>query len=58
MQIGDIVRVKAPFNEFWPGEWPIVSVNPDTGAFQIDGGVDFAEEHLELVEDGNVDFDS
>jgi hypothetical protein len=37
---------------------PSVSVNPDTGAFQIDGGVDFAEEHLELVEDGNVDFDS
>lgn len=48
-QIGDIVRVHPPFDQAWPGEWEIVGINPDTGAFQIDGGVDFAPEHLDKV---------
>jgi hypothetical protein len=48
--IGDYVRVKPPFDAAWPGVWQIVSINPDTGAFQIDGGVDFAPEHLEHAE--------
>lgn len=47
IQIGSVVRVKAPFNEVFPGEHPITGQS-ETGAWQI-GGVDFAPEHLEEV---------
>lgn len=46
--IGSQVRVKPPFDEVWPGVWEI-NAQSETGAWQIDGGVDFAEEHLEEV---------
>lgn len=49
MQVGDVVRVKPPFDVALPGEYVIEGQNPETGAWQIAGGIDFAEEHLEAV---------
>ncbi len=46
--IGDSVRVKAPFTESYPGQYVVTGVNPETGAYQIDG-VDFAGEYLEAA---------
>lgn len=48
--IGDRVRVKPPFDEFFPDVWIITGINPDTGAFQIADGVDFDPIHLEAAE--------
>jgi hypothetical protein len=50
MQVGDRVRVKAPFDELFPDVYTIDGVNPETGAFQICGDRDFDPVHLELVE--------
>jgi len=49
--IGSFVRIKAPFDEFYPYVLQIDSIS-ETGAFQIHG-VDFAEEHLEEVTNGD-----
>lgn len=49
--IGSFVRVKAPFDEFYPDVFQIDAIS-ETGAFQIDG-VDFAAEHLEEVTNGD-----
>lgn len=46
--VGSVVRVKAPFSEFFPGEYVVEAISA-TGAFQICGGVDFDEIFLELV---------
>jgi hypothetical protein len=40
-----------PFAEFFPGVWEIEGVNPDTGAYQIAGGIDFDAIHLSLAEE-------
>jgi hypothetical protein len=45
---GSIVRVLAPFDEFYPGAWEVLGQS-ETGAWQIGEHVDFAEEHLEEV---------
>ena len=49
LQVGDSVRVLAPFNEAFPGTYVIESVNPLSGAFQIAGGCDFDAVYLELA---------
>lgn len=49
--IGSFVRVKAPFDEFYPYVLQIGAIS-EIGAFQIHG-VDFAEEHLEEVTNGD-----
>ena len=49
MQVGDTVRVLAPFNEAFPGTYVIEGINPVTGSFLIAGGRDFDAEYLELV---------
>ena len=41
--------MKPPFDEFFPGVWEVNGQNPETGAWQLDGGVDFDEVHLEEV---------
>lgn len=46
--VGSVVRVKAPFSEFFPSEYVVEAISA-TGAFQICGGVDFDEIFLELV---------
>lgn len=48
--IGSKVRAKPPFDQAWPGVWT-VNGQSETGAWQIDGGVDFEEQHLEEVID-------
>ena len=48
--LGSMVRVKPPFDSAWPGVWEVNGVS-ETGAWQINGGADFAEEHLEEVID-------
>lgn len=50
IQIGDIVRVLAPFNVAFPHEYEVCGINADTGAYQICGDRDFAPEYLEKVE--------
>ena len=50
--IGDRVRVKAPFDQFYPGVWEIIDVAPDTGVFRLwegDGG-EFDANWLEAAE--------
>lgn len=46
--VGALVRVKAPFAEFFPDEYVVEAISV-TGAFQICGGIDFDEIFLELV---------
>lgn len=46
--VGSLVRVKAPFNEFFPDEYVVESISV-TGAFQIAGGIDFDVIFLEIV---------
>jgi hypothetical protein len=46
--VGSLVRVKAPFTEFFPGEY-VVEAMSVTGAWQIAGGIDFDAVYLELV---------
>jgi len=46
--IGSRVRVLAPFDQLYPDIY-VIDGQSETGAWQIDG-VDFAPEHLELVE--------
>lgn len=48
IDVGSTVRVLPPFAEFWPGDWEVVAQS-ETGAWQIDGGVDFDEAYLEEV---------
>lgn len=49
LKVGDTVRVLPPFDAGFPGLWVIEAVNPETGAFQIAGGIDFAADHLQKV---------
>jgi hypothetical protein len=49
-EIGSMVRVKAPFDAFFPGAWAITGINAETGAFQIGDGIDFDPSHLEAAE--------
>ncbi|MDX2300743.1 MAG: hypothetical protein NW204_13540 [Xanthomonadaceae bacterium] len=51
LQIGDRVRVRAPFDMAFPYVYTIDGVNPETGAFQICGDRDFDAAHLEKVEE-------
>lgn len=51
LDIGSFVRVKPPFEEFYPDVFQIDAIS-ETGAFQING-VDFSPEYLEEVTDGN-----
>ncbi len=46
--IGVLVRVRTPFSLAFPGEY-VIEARSETGAWVICGGVDFAEEHLEVV---------
>ena len=48
LDIGSFVRVKPPFEEFYPDVFQIDAIS-ETGAWQNADGVDFAEEHLEEV---------
>lgn len=50
-QVGDRVRVAPPFDAALPDVYTIEGVNPETGAFQIAGGIDFAAEHLIVAEE-------
>jgi len=47
-EVGQIVRVKAPFTELFPETYVIEGISV-TGAFQIAGGIDFDAIFLELV---------
>jgi hypothetical protein len=51
LNIGSFVRIKPPFEAFYPDVFQIDAIS-ETGAFQING-VDFAPEYLEEVTDGN-----
>lgn len=44
--IGSRVRTAPPFDIDFPGEWTVYDQNPETGAWKIDGGVDFDESNL------------
>lgn len=46
--VGSLVRVKAPFSEFFPGEY-VVEAMPSPTVFQLCGGIDFDVIFLELV---------
>lgn len=50
MNVGDLVRILAPFDETYPEVYVVTGQNPDTGAWQILDGIDFEEHYLELVE--------
>lgn len=52
LAVGDLVRVREPFTVALPGVYVIEGQNPETGAWQIAGGIDVAAEHLERVEPG------
>ena len=47
-QVGDMVRTKEPFNEFYPDIYVIESVRED-GTCSIADGIDFAPTNLERV---------
>lgn len=46
--VGVLVRVRPPFNAAFPEVYTI-EAQSETGAWQIAGGVDFAEEYLEIA---------
>lgn len=48
--VGDMVRVKAPFDIAFPDLYEVSGINPDTGAYQICGDRDFSPEYLEKAE--------
>jgi hypothetical protein len=50
LKAGDLVRVLSPFDEFYPGIWEVTGLNAETGAVQINDGVDFDPIYLELME--------
>lgn len=50
--LGQIVRVLPPFDTGYPGEYPIIAINPTTETITIevnDSGADFAPVYLEAV---------
>jgi len=51
LQVGDKVRVLAPFNVAFPDVYTIDGINAETGAFQIMGDRDFDARFLEKVDD-------
>lgn len=41
MQVGDLVRLLAPWAEFWPGEYAVAAVEPEVIYLEgIDGAFD------------------
>lgn len=49
IQVGDIVRVLAPFNVAFPDTYEVTGINEVTGALQILDGRDFDAVFLEKV---------
>lgn len=50
IEVGDLVRVLAPFSDAFPDVYEVCGINPDTGAYQICGDRDFSPEYLEKAE--------
>lgn len=48
-KIGDFVKIKPPFFDFFPDTYIIEGINEQTGAYIVTG-IDFSEEFLEKVE--------
>lgn len=47
--LGKTVRVLAPFNEAYPGEYLVVAWNEDAQAWTLEGAGDFAAEYIEEI---------
>jgi hypothetical protein len=48
ISVGDMVRVKPPFDVHFPGVYVVEGRNEETGALQIMGGRDFDAVFLEV----------
>jgi len=48
ISVGDMVRVKPPFDVHFPDVYEVEGMNEETGAFQIMGGRDFDAVFLEV----------